>query len=316
MRKNVILLVIIGTLFGCSKYDYDNSELNNSEFQPYLNSFLEEAKSRGYNINANNINFYLADIENENVGGLCNQRKGEIIIDREGWKTSNEKIKEFLIFHELGHCINGRDHRNETSESGECLSIMDGKENNFSCSKNLHSTLWKEYYLDELFNKNTVLPNWYTDNQEYVSSYSNQIEIVSIVDLNTNQYSTSFDLSNKEKYVIEFTFKNWASVASAVDDVFVRTNIYFGGIYYLSTPLSLGQHISIRGEDIGVFFNRNEYSFKNDIKLTIKKNGGLLQFFIDEQFMHAMEVKPFKNNLIEASFDVPINMDINIFEFE
>lgn len=314
MRIYIIILVIIGIIFGCSKIDYDNSELNNSEFQSYVDSFKEEAKTRGHNIDANSINFYLADIENENVGGLCNQRKEEIVIDRDNWEIASEIEKELLVYHELGHCILGRAHRNETSENGDCLSIMDGTENNFNCSKNIYSSLWRAYYLDELFNNVTVLPKWYTENQEYASTYTNQLEIVSIVDLNTNLYSSSFDLNNKEKFIIEITFKNW--VIAAGDDNNVRTKVAFGSFFYSSFPLFEGERIHIGEEDTGIFFGSNEYVFKNDIKLTIKRNGDLLQFFIDEQFIHAMEFIPLKNNLIEASFDRPINMDIKIFQFE
>ena len=316
MSRNIIPLVVITILFGCSKYDYSNSELNNSEFQPYVDTFLAEANIRGYDIDLNSISFYLADIENENVGGLCNQRKEEIIIDKDGWESLTEINKELLIFHELGHCILGRDHRNETSENGDCLSIMNGEENNFNCSKNIYSDLWREYYLDELFNKSSVLPGWYSDNQEYITTYTNQLNIVSIEDLNTNFYETSFDFNEKEKYVIEFTFKNWSAVASANNDDFVGAGINFGGFFFDTYPLSEGQLILIYERDTGRLFTQSNFVFRKDIKLTIVKNATFLKFFVDEQFAHIMEVKTFKNNQIEAFFDGPINMDINIFEFE
>jgi hypothetical protein len=71
--KNILLLFIIGTIWSCSKQECDNTDLNNSEFQPYLDTFLEEARIRGYDYTSNNINFYLADIEDEEIRGLCNQ---------------------------------------------------------------------------------------------------------------------------------------------------------------------------------------------------------------------------------------------------
>lgn len=316
MRQNIIPLAIIISLIGCSKYDYDNSELNNSEFKPYVDSFLEEARIRGKDVNVNEVNFYLADIEDENVGGLCNYRKEEIIINRDSWKTAREIDKELLVYHELGHCVLGRNHRNETSENGNCLSIMRGMENDFMCSKNIFSTLWREYYLDELFNKKTILPDWYTDNQEYVTNYINKVEIVSIENLNTNFYDTTFDFNEIEKYVIEFTFKNWATVANANNDDFVATRVDFGGFYFGSTPLSQRQHIRIDDRDSRIFHTQSNYIFDTDIKLTIKRNNDLLQYFIDEQFIHAMELQPFKNNIVEASYDGPINMGIKIFQFE
>ncbi|MEP5339249.1 MAG: hypothetical protein ABJL44_14600 [Algibacter sp.] len=310
--KIYIFIILLGIIFGCTQDDFENAELNNSEFQPYLNSFLEEARIRGHNFtNNNNIKFYFADIENH--AGICYQKNEEIIIDRGTWEISSEINRELLIFHELGHCIIGRAHRNENSISGECLSLMRGDENGFNCSRNIHSTFWREYYLDELFNKNTVLPNWYTDNQEYAITYTNPLDIVSISDLNTDFYSTSFEFNNKEKFVIEFTFKNWDTVSSNLNSIIAQ--VVSGGIFYGSTPLSEKDQIFISGE-AGSYFIHNDYKFNNNIKLTIRKNNNLLQFFIDEQFMHVMEVESFKNNIIQASFNEPINMDIKIFEYD
>ncbi len=312
MRK-IVLFASIAIFYGCSKFEYDNSELNNSEFQSYVDSFLNEAKIRNFDLTASNINFYLADIENEDVGGICRQRREEIIIDRENWEIADEASKERLVFHELGHCILGRLHRNESTKNGDCISFMNGNENGFSCSKNLESTLWRTYYLDELFNKNTILPNWYTDNQEYATPNANRLDIVSIVDLNTNFYSTSLDLNDKEKYVIEFTFKDWAIAAG--DAANVRIRFEFGDFFYNCFPSFEGGSLVIGGENPNLFFRKKEY-FKKDIKLTVRRNSNLFQFFLDEQFLHAMEVKQFENNVVAASMDGPINMDINIFEFE
>lgn len=310
--KKIILLIIIGTFLGCSQDDYNNSELNNIEFEPYLTSFLEEASVRGYNFENHNVVFYFVDIENSNTGGICYQN-GRIVIDRDNWNNKGEEYKEWLIYHELGHCILGREHKNEKSTSGECLSFMKGQENNFDCSDNLYSSLWRKYYIDELFNSDTILPDWYTNNQEYAINYSNLSEIVSITNLNTNFYNTNIDFNNKEKFVIEFTFKDWETVSNNLNSVL--TDIHFGGYFFGSSPLSEQGRIYISKQSIGGYFENNDYQFVNDIKLTIRKNNGLLQFFIDEQFIHAMEIESFENNLLKASFDVPINMDIKVFEY-
>jgi len=125
--------------FGCSK-EYDNEELANSEFETYLNFFLYEASIRGYDFSNHKVNFYFADIVMQDAGGLC-YGDSRIVIDRTDWENRKEPSKEWLIFHELGHCILGRGHRNEKSPSGECLSFMKGQENGFECSENLYSIL-------------------------------------------------------------------------------------------------------------------------------------------------------------------------------
>jgi hypothetical protein len=310
--KKILFLIIIGTFISCSQDEYENSELNNLEFEPYFNSFLEEGLLRGYDFTNNNINFYFADVELNNTAGLC-YGNDRIIIDRDWWNGANEKNKEWLIFHELGHCFLNRNHKNEKNINGECLSFMKGKENSFDCSENLYSTLWRDYYIDELFDENTTFPDWYTNNQEYTITYNNLSEIVSITNLNTDFYNTSIDFNNKEKFVIEFNFKNWETVSNNLNSVL--TDIYFGGYFFGSSPLSEQNRIYISREFIGGYFENNDYQFTDNIKLTIRRNNELLQFFIDEQFIHAFEIESFDNNILKASFDVPINMDINVFEY-
>jgi hypothetical protein len=312
--KKILFLIIIGTFLSCSEDYYDNSELNNSEFEPYLNSFLEEGIIRGYDYTNNNVNFYFADIKgpNQNTVGLC-YGNDRILIDRQYWNSASEINKERIIFHELGHCIlNRKKHRNEKSESGECLSFMNGQENNFECSKNLYSLLWRKYYIDELFNENTILKDWYSNNQEYEINYNNPLEIISIRGLTTDFYSTNIDLNNKERIVIEFTFKNWKTVTNNRN--YVLTDIHFGGYFFGSAPISEKGRIYISGE-FGSYFENNDYEFNDDIKLTIRKDNELVQFFVDEQFMHVMEIESFENYVIKASFEEQIEMDIKIFEY-
>jgi hypothetical protein len=311
--KKIISLVLITLFFACSQDDYENSELNNSEFEPYINSFFEEAENRGYNLNIQNTTIYFADIKDPDIAGLCYQN-GRIIIDRNNWNNGNEPYRERLIFHELGHCILKRAHRNEKSLSDECFSYMKGPENGFNCSNNLYSTLWRIYYLDELFDENIALPDWYIDNQEYNFNYNNIENLVSITNLNTNFYDTSFDLNNTEKFVIEFTFKDWRTASDNLKAVI--PDIAFGGYFFGTSPLSKNEQIYINRSAIGSFFERNDYEFKTDIKLTIRKSSNLIQFFIDENFLHVMEVNTFTNNVISASFSELIDLKIKIFKYD
>jgi hypothetical protein len=308
--KKILYLILILTFISCNKDEYQNSELYNIEFEPYLNSFLEEGLLRGYNLTNNNINFYLADIDVNDAVGLCYQNE-KIVIDRDYWNNAREESKEHLIFHELGHCFLKRNHKNEKNINGECLSFM--REGKTECSLNLASSLWRKYYIDELFNQDETLPNWYTNNQEYSINYNSPIEIVSITNLNTDFYNTSIDFNNKEKFVIEFNFKNWKTVSNNLNSVL--TDIYFGGYFFGSSPLSEQSRIYIIRQSIGGYFENNDYQFTDNIKLTIRRNNELLQFFIDEQFIHAFETESFDNNILKATFDVPINMDVKVFEY-
>ena len=310
--KKLLLLIIIGTFISCSQDDYENSELNNIEFESYFNSFLEEGIIRGQDFTNYSINFYFADIENQNAGGLCDQNNQKIIIDRENWNNASEEYKEWLIFHELGHCFLNRGHRNEKSNSGECLSFMKGQENSFECFENLYSSIWRKYYIDELFNTVTVLPDWYTSNQEYTINYNNVLEIINITNLNTKSYDSIIDFKNKDKIVIEINFKDWKVISSNLNSVIA--DIYFGGYYFGVAPLSEKGRIHIRGQS-REYFENNNYEFNKNVKLTIRKKNELFQFFIDEQFMHVMEIESFENDVLRASFNELINIDIKIFEY-
>ncbi|MEE9348516.1 MAG: putative metallopeptidase [Flavobacteriaceae bacterium] len=311
--KKIIPFILILSFLSCSQDDYENSELNNTEFEPYFDFFIEEGIIRGQDYTNYNINFYLADIDFNNAVGLCYQQYERIIIDREYWNNANEKDKEWLVFHELGHCLLNRSHRNEKSNSGDCLSLMKGRENSFDCSENLFSSLWRKYYIDELFNQDTILPNWYTNNQEYSINYDNPLEIVSITNLNTESYNSTFDFNNTEKFVIEFNFKDWEITSNNLTSVLA--DIYFGGYSFGSAPLSERGRLHIRNNNGEEYYENIEYNFNNNIKLTIRKNNELLQFFIDEQFIHAMEIESFDTNLLKASFETAINIDIEIFEY-
>jgi len=57
--------------------------------------------------------------------------------------------KEYLVFHELGHCILGRSHSNDILENGDCKSIMQSGTSN--CKGNYNDEN-REMLLDELFN--------------------------------------------------------------------------------------------------------------------------------------------------------------------
>jgi len=50
----------------------------------------------------------------------------DIAIDREVWDRSNESSKEWLVYHELGHCVLDRSHRNDRFENGMWKSLMRG----------------------------------------------------------------------------------------------------------------------------------------------------------------------------------------------
>ncbi|WP_421985546.1 hypothetical protein [Roseivirga sp.] len=120
---------------------------------PYFIRFEAQAESRGISIDlvAEGITGVIEPIDEENVAGVCNfngRNPNHVMVDADFWLRAPDIFKEFIVFHELGHCSLLRDHREGADEDGRCISIMrSGLE---SCRDN-YSVLTRTSYLDELY---------------------------------------------------------------------------------------------------------------------------------------------------------------------
>jgi hypothetical protein len=72
------------------------------------------------------------------------------MIDRLFWETATMTEKEYVIFHELGHCALNRRHLDTTYKDGTCTSMM--QSGNGSC-KMVYNAQNRSKYLDELFSQ-------------------------------------------------------------------------------------------------------------------------------------------------------------------
>ena len=143
-----VCLIIL--LSNCTK---SIDQFSNAELDPFFDSFVLEAAERGIEIDLHpmNIQGQIVDISAEHVAGRCkhsDRNPAMIIIDQEFWSSASHLHKEYVIFHELGHCVLKREHRNEAQESGACFSIM--ASDNKVCGINYNLDTRAEY-LDELF---------------------------------------------------------------------------------------------------------------------------------------------------------------------
>lgn len=120
---------------------------------PFFIRFEERAAERGIAIDliSEGITGIIEEIDDENVAGSCNfsrRAANHVIIDAEFWERASILNKEFVVFHELGHCSLLRDHREGADANGKCLSMMrSGLE---ECRDN-YSALTRSVYWDELF---------------------------------------------------------------------------------------------------------------------------------------------------------------------
>ena len=202
--NNIIKYIILVTLIsGCSK---EKIQVIPNEFQSYVDMFFAEGNQRGLNTNLDDVDLRIQfGTLSGTTAGQCSFQSNTVTIDQNKWNSMTEEKKVWLIFHELGHCILDRQHKNERMENGECISIMKGIENNFDCSLNYYSSKWWNYYLDELFAPSTQIPNWYTEYEEYNSGVS----IATILEIDTTQSYfelNSLDFSLYPNFTIDFQF--------------------------------------------------------------------------------------------------------------
>ncbi|MEO5583647.1 MAG: hypothetical protein ABIR66_13230 [Saprospiraceae bacterium] len=128
----------------------------NEALWPYFKRFEIEASIRNISIDLREerISGVISDIPINHVLGQCSYSSAEskkLTIDLPFWNTSSNLGKEFVIFHELGHCSLGRLHDETKDKQGICQSIMrSGLE---ECRDN-YTSLTRKMYLDELFLEN------------------------------------------------------------------------------------------------------------------------------------------------------------------
>ncbi|MBK8633308.1 MAG: hypothetical protein IPN72_06990 [Saprospiraceae bacterium] len=153
IKINMLMLMLaVGFLNACSK---DESGANiSSDLQPYFERFSTEAVSRGKNINVLDSDL-IASLSIDlppTVIGQCQHnsaKPNEIKISLKDWQKFSDLQKEYVVFHELGHCILLRSHTNEKNANGFCTSIMES--GGGVCRMN-YTTSNRAVFIDELFN--------------------------------------------------------------------------------------------------------------------------------------------------------------------
>ena len=132
----------------------DDEEKIDAELAEFIEVFLEEAEIREVIIDLEllDISAHVMNIQERNIVGQCytySDDSKEIVIDENYWKNLDYLDKEYVMLHELGHCVLDRDHVNSKDSNGNCISIM--QSGTGACDKRYTDTNRKEL-IDELFN--------------------------------------------------------------------------------------------------------------------------------------------------------------------
>ena len=119
----------------------------------YFDRFEQEAATRGITIDirSEDITGQISEIHDEDVVGTCNynyRTPNKVTIDLSFWTRAGDRYREFVVFHELGHCVLYREHRETANANNICESIM--RSGTGSCFDN-YNRATRSAYLDELF---------------------------------------------------------------------------------------------------------------------------------------------------------------------
>lgn len=307
MKIKYFLLYLTPILFwGCQK---ENRQVYPPEFGIYVDDFFLQANQRGLDISPEDYNFSIVfgEIAETGIVGNCERRSGRMIIEPAYWKRSDYQEREWIIFHELGHCVLDRAHRNETTATNECLSIMRGAEDGFSCSMNLYAESWRAYYLDELFDSGNTLQNWYLDNLEYQSSIPGIRPVIQIEDtLAERIIIDTLDLSLSPNFLVELEFENWQTEQNVV-------LFSLGDLLFSNCNICAVSNVDIRTQGGQKNYFSCDLSFESNIKLSMIRKEDMISFFVNEVFVHTMDYSVINGSRIETiRFDTPLVMDINI----
>jgi hypothetical protein len=172
--RKILLISVFALALACAKNKNSGVVYQvPSELQPFIDSFIKEAANRGHVITITNLIIKYDTTSEDSLCGSCNslalntsvQKIITITPNQQCWDNNTEL--ETLIFHELGHCILGRQHTTALLPNGDPKSIMT-PHNLTLYSPCIYAigggpcdnSFKRPYYLDELFNPNTPVPAW------------------------------------------------------------------------------------------------------------------------------------------------------------
>ncbi len=307
-RKVLFLSFLFPLIFvQCRK---DSHQAIPGTFAPYVQSFLQEAKKRGLNLSAEmkGLRIVKKPID-PSYDGLCYEDINRIEIDAATWDHLDEANREFLLFHELGHCLLGRAHFDEPAQNGECRSFMRGKT---ACRLLLGSSLWRTYYLDELFDPFTPLPDWYTGFQDPDRFGQVDATLLHINDSLTTELAwTQPGLEQAEKLVIRAEVKDWEE--GYIPGTPTLAVLQVGSVLYYFSPGGVDK-VNIQGK--GMAFSTSNGIDQADLQLQMVLNGPYVHFYANGAFVQTLEREVLTGNALSLSYDQEKALSLQVYTWK
>ena len=297
----IAILILIN--LGCSK---ENNNVIDPEFESYVDMFFEEAQKRNLDISQEDYSFSLNFGEDTHLG-VCFPGRNRILINRFYWGNLPELNRQYVIFHELGHCILDRRHDNDLLPNGECKSIMKGTEEN-ECYPNIDNfNAWRTYYLDELFNTNADLPEWYTSEInitpfEVIFEAKDSLDESFAVDIG--------DIDPETNIIFEANFKEW--------DKSRRIILSWGNQRINCSSNS----VSITDISNKLRYLKRDVVFDSDTKISFIRKDGFDYYLVDDNIIHIEEeqdnalryIRVAINSLSSDIYKIPLSLRVSLIE--
>jgi len=156
-KASYFLILLIGILLfsTCKKDSSIDSPYPGVDqaLWPFFRNFENDALGHGITVDlkSSGITGTIQEIDQNYVAGVCTHVQGQprnITIDKTYFNSHSYYWQELVIYHELGHCVLGRSHRDEADQFGFCKSIMRSGLGN--CIDH-YSLATRPDYMNELF---------------------------------------------------------------------------------------------------------------------------------------------------------------------
>jgi hypothetical protein len=139
--------MIAGLAAGCGRRD---PVLDVGEFKPYVDAFEAVSQVEGAPTQVEDLIIKFGDLPNPRERGACEivgDRTPTITISKTKWGKLDEYERQQLLFHEMGHCVLGQEHRDAKDADGIAVSMM----NPYAIDSYTYAEREEQYH-HELFN--------------------------------------------------------------------------------------------------------------------------------------------------------------------
>ena len=290
MVRKIHLILLLGVLFLYSCGDepvYDVAPV----FEPYVERFVEEALTYGisYDFQEEGLEIVFRDAVSKESGGQCNS-SGLIEIERFFWNDLDDFEKEGLIFHELGHCVLGRGHKNALLPNGEWGSRMRGSPLPDGTNAVINYTGTRlPFYRDEMFDPDTPIPDWASWTRSFDEFDESDKALVFQFSDTTEFEESPIGLANSN-FEIDLVYNTGTSEGfvgvqffGESNDDRIRVGFNREGLFAIDS----GKRVW------GLMYLKNNFDqlISGDNRITIRRIGDFYWVFLNEEFVYWFDYK-------------------------